>query len=71
LTVYTQPPLSGSCPTTFQQIFNDGKALYLNSSLTTPLAGNNEYYKSVSAPNSGIAIQVDNSGFITTLSGPC
>jgi len=71
LTVYTQAPLTGSCPTTFQEIFNDGKALYTNSSLTTVLAGNDKYYKSVSAPNSGIAIQVGNDGFIDTLSSPC
>jgi hypothetical protein len=70
LTVYFSNTPNG-CPTTFQDVFNDGKVIYTNSSLTTALAGNNQYYKSVSAPNSGIAIQVDNSGFITTLSAPC
>jgi hypothetical protein len=70
LTVYFSNTPNG-CPTTFQDVFNDGKAIYTNSSLTTVLTGNNQYYKSVSAPNSGIAIQVDNSGFISTLSAPC
>jgi len=61
----------GGCPTTFQDVFDDGKVIYTNVALTNVLAGNNKFYKSVSAPNSGIAIQVDNSGFITTLSTPC
>jgi hypothetical protein len=70
LTVYFSSTPNG-CPTTFQDVFNDGKIIYINSSLTTVLAGNDKYYKSVSPPNSGIAIQVGNDGFIDTLSGPC
>ena len=70
LTVYFSNTPNG-CPTTFQDVFNDGKAIYTNAALTTVLAGNDKYYKSVSAPNSGIAIQVGNDGFIDTLSGPC
>jgi hypothetical protein len=69
LTVYFTN--SGGCPDTFQDVFDDGKVIYTNVGLTTVLAGNSKYYKSVSAPNSGIAIQVDNSGFIQTLSAPC
>jgi len=70
LTVYFSNTPNG-CPTTFQDVFNDGKAIYTDSSLTTVLAGNDKYYKSVSSPNSGISIQVGNDGFIDTLSGPC
>jgi len=69
LTVYFTN--TGGCPSTFQDVFDDGKVIYTNAGLTNVLAGNNKYYKSVSAPNSGIAIQVDNSGFILTLSAPC
>jgi len=69
LTVYFSN--AGGCPLTFQDVFDDGKVLYTNAGLTTVLAGNSKYYKSVSAPNSGISIQVDNSGFISTLSPPC
>ena len=70
LTVYFSNTPNG-CPTTFQDVFNDGKAIYTNPTLTTVLAGNDKYYKSVSAPNSGITIQVGNDGFIDTLSAPC
>jgi hypothetical protein len=70
LTVYFSTELTG-CPTTFQDVFNDGKVIYTNSSLTTVLAGNNKYYKSVASSNSGIAIQVGNDGLIGSLSSPC
>ena len=70
LTVYFSNTPNG-CPITFQDVFNDGKAIYTNAALTTVLAGNDKYYKSVSSPNSGISIQVGNDGFIDTLSGPC
>jgi hypothetical protein len=70
LTVYFSTSLSG-CPTTFQDVFNDGKVLYTNTALTTVLDGNNKYFKSVSVPNSGIAIQVGTDGIIDTLSSPC
>ena len=70
LTVYFSNTPNG-CPTTFQDVFNDGKAIYTNAALTTVLAGNDKYYKSVSAANSGITIQVGNDGFIDTLSSPC
>jgi hypothetical protein len=61
----------GGCPTTFQDVLNDGKVIYTNSGLTTVLAGNNKYYKSVASSNSGIAIQVGNDGLIGSLSSPC
>jgi hypothetical protein len=70
LTVYFSTSLSG-CPATFQDVFNDGKVLYTNTALTTVFDGNNKYFKSVSAPNSGIAIQVGTDGIIDTLSSPC
>jgi hypothetical protein len=69
LTVYFSN--AGGCPTTFQDVFNDGKIIYTNSELTTILAGNDKFYKSVSSPNSGITIQVGNDGLIDTLSAPC
>ena len=69
LTVYFSN--TGGCPTTFQDVYNDGKVIYTNAGLTTALAGNDKYYKSVSAPNSGISIQVGNDGVIDTLSSPC
>jgi len=62
---------SGGCPTTFQDVFDDGKAIYTDAGLTTVLAGNDKYYKNVSTPSSGITIQVGNDGFIDTLSAPC
>jgi surface protein len=70
LTVYFSNTPNG-CPTTFQDVFNDGKIIYTNPSLTTVLAGNDKWYKSVQSPNLGIAIQVGNDGFIDTLSAPC
>ena len=70
MTVYFTTSISG-CSTTFQEVFNDGKVLYTNSILTTVFDGNNKYFKSVSAPNSGISIQVGTDGVIDTLSSPC
>ncbi len=70
LTVYFSNTPNG-CPATFQDVFNDGKVIYTDSSLTTALAGNDKFYKSVSAANSGVAIQVGNDGLIDTLSAPC
>ena len=70
LTVYFSQGISG-CSTNFQDIFNDGKVFYTNSNLTTVFDGNNKYFKSVSSPNSGIAIQIGTDGVIDTLSSPC
>ena len=67
LTVY----FSGStCPTTFNEAFNDGKALYTNISLTTLLDGNDKWFKDTSSPNSGQAIQIGSGGFINQI-GVC
>jgi hypothetical protein len=66
LTIYTQ--YSPTCPTTFQEIFNDGKAIYTNSSLTTLLAGANKWFKDTSSQNSGRVIQIGNDGFISQIS---
>ena len=54
----------GGCPASLQDAFNDGKAIYTDVALTTPLAGNSKWYKSVASSGSGQAVQVDNSGFI-------
>lgn len=67
LTVYTTGP---TCPTTFNEVFNDGKALYTNSSLTTLLDGNDKWFKDTSSPNSGQAIQIGSDGFINQI-GVC
>ena len=66
MTVYFSNTPNG-CPSLFEDAFNDGKALYINSSLTTVLMGNDKWYKDTSSPNSGIAIQVGNDGFIQQL----
>jgi len=69
LTVYTV--YAATCPTTFQEIFNDGKILYTNSALTTVLNGGDKFFKDASAPNTGISIQIGSSGIINTLGAPC
>jgi len=68
LTVYFSN--TGGCETTFSGVFNNGKALYTNSSLTTLLQGNDKFFKDVSAPNSGNTIQIGNDGFIDSI-GDC
>jgi hypothetical protein len=68
LTVYFSN--TGGCETTFNGVFNNGKALYTNSALTTLLQGNDKFYKDVSAPNSGNTIQIGNDGFIDSI-GDC
>jgi hypothetical protein len=62
LTVYFSN--TGGCETTFNGVLSNGKALYTNAALTTVLAGNDKWYKDVSSPNTGQAIQVGNDGFI-------
>ena len=69
LTVYTI--YSATCPTTFQEIFNDGKILYTNSALTTVLNGGDKFFKDTSAPNSGNTLQIGPDGFIDTVGAPC
>jgi hypothetical protein len=66
LTIYTV--YDETCPTTFQEIFNDGKSIYTDSSLTTLLAGGDKWFKDTSSPNSGNAIQIGNDGFISQIS---
>ncbi len=62
LTVYFSN--AGGCPASLQDAFNDGKIIYTNVGLSTVLAGNSKWYKSVASAGSGQAVQVDNSGFI-------
>ena len=62
LTVYFSN--AGGCPASLQDAFNDGKIIYTNVGLSTVLAGNSKWYKSVASSGSGQAVQVDNSGFI-------
>jgi hypothetical protein len=70
ITVYFSNTPNG-CPSTFQDASSDGKVIYTDAALTSVLAGNDKYYKSVSSSNSGIAIQVGNDGSISTVSAPC
>lgn len=69
LTVYVSN--SPTCPTTFDDVFNDGKAIYTNSALTTLLNGNNKWFKTVSASNSGKSLQIGTDGFINTTLFTC
>jgi hypothetical protein len=71
LTVYHQTGSGGNCTASFQEVFNNGWALYLTSSLTSPVTGSFTWYKTVQAPNSGNALQIDNDGFIQQISSPC
>lgn len=48
-----------------------GKVLYTNVGLTTPLNGNNTHYKTVSAPASGQTLLIDGVGVISNFGGPC
>jgi hypothetical protein len=57
----------GGCPPTLQDAFNNGKIIYTNAGLSTVLAGNSKWYKSVASSGSGQVLQVDNSGFINNL----
>lgn len=52
-------------------VFLAGKVLYTNVGLTTPLNGNNTWYKTVSAPASGESFLVDGVGVTSTWGGPC
>jgi hypothetical protein len=51
-----------------QDAYTNGRALYSDSGLTTPYAGNDTYFKDVSSPGSGNALQVGNDGTIATFS---
>jgi hypothetical protein len=65
LTVYFSN--SGGCPTTFNEAFSDGKAIYTDLGLTTILAGNDKWFKDTPSSDSGQSIQVGNDGFINQI----
>ena len=66
LTVY----FSGSvCPTSFYEVFTNGKAIYTNSALTTVLVGGDKWFKDASL-GTGNYMSVGNDGFIAQFS-PC
>lgn len=48
-----------------------GKVLYTNVGRTTPLNGNNTWYKTVSAPASGQTLLIDGVGVISNFGTPC
>lgn len=52
-------------------VFLAGKVLYTNIGLTTPLNGNNTWYKTVSVPASGDTLIIDGVGVISSYGGPC
>ena len=52
-------------------VFLAGKVLYTDAGLTTPLNGNNTWFKTVSAPASGQTLLIDGVGVISNFGGPC
>jgi len=66
LTVYFSGPV---CPTSFYEAFTNGKALYLNSTLTTVLQGGDKWFKDAQL-GTGNYMNIGNDGFIAQLS-PC
>jgi hypothetical protein len=52
-------------------VFLAGKVLYTNVGLTTPLNGNNTWYKTVIAPALGDSLIIDGVGVISAYGGPC
>jgi hypothetical protein len=67
LTVY----INGSASSLFNAVITQSKVLYTNSTTTTPLNGNNTWYKTVSAPGSGESFQVGTTGETSAWGGPC
>lgn len=52
-------------------VFLAGKVLYTDAGLTTPLDGNNTWFKTVSAPALGESFLLDGVGVISNWGGPC
>lgn len=67
LTVY----IIGTATDLYDAVVTQGKALYINSTTTTLLDGNNTWYKTVSAPASGQSFQVGTTGDTSSWGGPC
>lgn len=53
------------------EIFQNGKRLWTNSSLTTPYNGNNLWFKTSSLANNGDSFQIGTDGFISSWGGTC
>jgi surface protein len=69
LTVYFSPFQGGVCPTSFEEAYLNGKAVYLDSALTTVLQGGDKWFKD-SQFGSGNYMNIGNDGFIAQFS-PC
>jgi surface protein len=69
LTVYFSAIQGVDCPTSFFEVFNNGKAVYTDSALTTVLAGGNKWFKDAQF-GGGNYMSIGNDGFIAQLS-PC
>ena len=69
LTVYFSAFQGGGCPTSFQDVYLNGKALYTNSTLTTVLVGGDKWFKD-SSFGDGNYMNIGNDGFIAQF-GPC
>ena len=67
LTVY----IIGTASSLFDAVVTQGKVLYTDAGTTTPLNGNNTWYKTVSAPASGESFLVDGVGATSSWGGPC
>ena len=67
LTVY----ITGTASSLFDAVVTQGKVLYTNVGLTTPLNGNNTHYKTVSTPASGETLLIDGVGVTSSWGGPC
>jgi hypothetical protein len=67
LTVY----ITGTASSLFDAVVTQGKVLYTDAGTTTPLNGNNTWYKTVSAPASGESFLVDGVGATSSWGGPC
>ena len=67
LTVY----IIGTASSLFDAVVTQGKVLYTDAGTTTPLNGNNTWYKTVSAPASGESFLVDGVGVTSSWGGPC
>lgn len=67
LTVY----ITGTASSLYDAVVTQGKVLYTDSGTTTPLDGNDTWYKTVSAPASGESFIVDAVGVTSSWGGPC